>query len=215
MKTTMPVVFARVADMKYYKGITDTDKPENGGKYVNDTGLAHECYNFDTVVEEGQNYEKCLGFFQLSGGKRGVGQLHIENIVGCEAYKKEESCEGVTVVFVSKSNRAKSMRIVGFYKNATVYRYPHFMRFESGYEQMYWFEAKKEDCVILPYHTRFASSNWYVPNSTAKDAFGFGRSQIWYAAGSGASQKEIEYVQKVLKSIDEYDGENWMDKEVN
>lgn len=210
-----PIIFARIADMKYYRGITEKDMPENGGKYVKDTGLANECYNFDPINQDGEDYEKCLGFCMLSGGKNGVSQLHIEKIVGCEDCKKEESCEGVTVVFVSKSSRAKSMRVVGFYRNATVYRYPHFMEFENGYEQMYWFEAKKEDCVLLPYSTRFGSSSWYVPNSTARDDFGFGRSQIWYAAGKGASDREIEYVEKMLKSIDEYDGDNWMNKEAN
>mgnify|MGYP004514316289 FL=1 len=209
-----PIIFARVADMKYYKGITETDKPENGGSYVHDTGLAHECYNFDPIVEDGEDFEKCLGYCRMAGGKNGVNQLHIEKIVGCEVCKKEEICEGVIVVFVSKSSRAKNMRVVGFYKNATVYRYPHFMQFESGYEQEYWFEAKKEDCVLLPYSTRFSSSDWYVPNSTASDEYGFGRSQIWYAAGKGASEKEIEYVEKMIKSIDEYVGENWMEKEV-
>lgn len=209
-----PIIFARVADMKYYKGITDIDKPENGGSYVNDTGLAHECYNFDPVIETGQDFEKCLGFCMMSGGKNGVNQLHIEKITGCEACKKEEACEGVTVVFVSKSSRAQTMRVVGFYKNAIVYRYPHFMKFDGGYEQMYWFEAKKEDCVLLPYSTRFGSSAWFVPNSTAKDDFGFGRSQVWYAGSKGASDKELEYVERMILSIDSYQGENWMEKEV-
>ena len=104
-----PIIFARVADMKYYKGITDTDKPENGGSYVSDTGLAHECYNFQPIIQTGENFEKCIGFCMMSGGKNGVNQLHIEKIVGCEACKKEEACEGVTIVFVSKSSRAYSM----------------------------------------------------------------------------------------------------------
>lgn len=208
-----PIIFARVADMKYYKGITKNDVPENGGSYVKDTGMAHECYNFLPIMEEGQDYEKCLGFCMMSGGKHGVNQLHIEKIVGCEDCKKEEACENVIVVFVSKSSRAKNMRVVGFYKNATVYRYPHLMTFEDGDEQMYWFEAKKEDCVVLPYSTRFSSSKWYVPKSNNDSEFGMGRSQVWYAGSKGASKKELEYVEKMIQSISEYDGENWMDKE--
>ena len=47
-----PIIFARIADMKFYKGITDTDKPVNGGSYVKDTNYAHECYNFDSVILE-------------------------------------------------------------------------------------------------------------------------------------------------------------------
>lgn len=209
-----PIIFARVADMKYYKGITKTDVPENGGSYVSDTGMAHECYNFDPIVQEGEDYEKCLGFCMLSGGKTGANQLHIEKIVGCEGCTNEEACENVTVVFVSKASRAKNMRVVGFYKHATVYRYPHFMKFENGYEQMYWFEAKKEDCVVLPYFTRFSSSQWYVPKSSAKSEFGMGRSQVWYAGSKGASANELKYVEKMLQSINEYDGENWINEEV-
>lgn len=209
-----PIIFARVADMKYYRGITETDTPENGGSYVADTGLAHECYNFDPITQNGEEFEKCIGFCMMSGGKNGVNQLHIEKIVGCEACRKEEFCEGVIVVFVSKARGSKSMRVVGFYKNATVFRRPRFMEFENGYEQMYWFEAKKEDCVVLPYSTRFGSSQWYVPNSAAKADFGFGRSHIWYAGGKGASAEEIEYVEKMINSVENYQGKNWMDKEV-
>ena len=137
-----PIIFARVADMKYYKGITETDTPENGGSYVKDTGRAHECYNFAPVIQEGQDYEKCLGFCMVSGGKYGASQLHIERIVGCEDCSNEEACENVIVVFVSKSSRAKTMRVVGFYRNATVYRYPHYMEFDDGYEQMQYFGIK-------------------------------------------------------------------------
>lgn len=210
-----PIIFARVADMKYYKGITDTDKPENGGSFVTDTGMAHECYNFDPIIQEGEDYQKCLGFCMLSGGKNGVNQLHIENIVGCEAFKKEGSVDNVIVVFVSKSSRAKTMRVVGFYKNATVYRLPQYMNFGDDYEQMYWFEARKEDCVVLPYATRFSSSQWYVPKSSSKSEFGMGRSQIWYAGNKNASPAEIAYVERMIQSIMEYQGENWIDKEVS
>ena len=78
-----PIIFARIADMKFYKGITDTDKPVNGGSYVKDTNYAHECYNFDPVILE-DNKEYCLGFTQLLGGKDP--QLHIERIVGCTRF---------------------------------------------------------------------------------------------------------------------------------
>ena len=64
-----------------YNGITEDDKPVNGGAYVNETGFAHECYNFSTVIEDNQDYEKCLGYFRSNGSK--TGQLHIEKMPGC------------------------------------------------------------------------------------------------------------------------------------
>ena len=145
-----PVVFARVADMKYYQGITDQDTPSNGGSYVNDTGLAHECYNFAPIVQEGNDYEKCLGFVMMSGGN-GAEQLHIEKIPGCEGLKHEDAAYGVTVIFVSKAISSKSMRVVGFYKDAVVYRYPQYMEFDGGYCQEYSLRLKKR--IALFCHT--------------------------------------------------------------
>lgn len=208
-----PIIFARVASMRYYKGITENDRPKNGGSFVSSTGMAHECYNFDPIIQDGEDYEKCIGYCQLSGGKAGVNQMHIEKIVGCKACKKEDCCENVTVVFVARTSDTKSMRVVGFYKNATVFRRPRIMLFDNGYEQTYWFEAKAEDCVLLPYETRINKSMWYVPCSSKK-GFGMGQSGIWYAGGEGASDDETEYVERMINSIDNYHGENWMNKEV-
>ncbi|MCQ2354975.1 MAG: hypothetical protein MJ102_07760 [Clostridia bacterium] len=208
------IIFVRIADMKYYRGITEKDVPHNGGSFVSDTGEAHECFNFDPVIADGENYEKCIGYFQLSGGT-GVEQLHIEKIRGCELLKNSDAAEGIDVVFVSKALGSQNMRVVGFYKNAVVYRFPHCMTFDSGYEQTYWCEAKKEDCVLLPYSTRFSDKNWYVPSSTSKYAdYGFGRSNIWYAGAKGASDEEIAYTDRMKAAIHAYSGENRLDAEV-
>ena len=44
-----PIIFARISNMSYYKGVTDRDRPENGGSYVGGTGMARECFNFDAI----------------------------------------------------------------------------------------------------------------------------------------------------------------------
>ena len=206
-----PIIFVRVADMKYYQGITEKDKPVNGGSYVKETGCAHECYNFAPVLEDGCDIEKCLGFFMLTG--KNTQELHIEKMPGCKLLKNEEEIKDVTVVFVSKALGSKTMRVVGFYKNATAFRHPHYMIFDNDYEQQYMFEAAKENCVVLPYSTRFSSSNWYVPSSTTSgNSFGFGRANVWYAGGEGASPEEMQYVERMINSIDSYTGENWIEK---
>lgn len=209
-----PIIFARVADMKYYQGITEQDRPFNGGSYVKETGNAHECYNFDPIIQDGQDYEKCIGYFQMSGG-HGADQIHIEKIVGCELMKNEEAVKDVHVVFVSKAPSSKTMRVIGFYKNAVVYRYPKVMEFGEEYVQTYWFEAAKENCVLLPYAERHGGSKWFVPAGSSKyQEYGFGRANVWFAGGKGASEKELEYVERMIRAIDTYQGENWMDKEV-
>lgn len=203
-----PIIFVRVAYMMYYQGITDEDTPMNGGSYVQETGKAHECCNFLPIIQEGEDYEKCIGYFQMLGKAE---QLHIENIVGCSALKDEESVNGVIVVFVSKAPNS-SMRAVGFYKNATVYRRLHGMHFGEDDVQYYLLEAKKEDCVLLPYQERHKGNKWFVPSSTSKHQnFGMGRSNIWYCGNKGASQEEIAFTNRFIDSVESYDGENWID----
>lgn len=208
-----PIIFARITSMNYYKGITDNDQPENGGAFVRDTNQAHECYNFEAVkFDDGK--EECLGFVQLLGNsKSNELQIKIENIVGCEDFKNEEYVEGVTIVWCAKAKRSKNIRVVGFYKNATVFRHYKEQDFSDGYVQFYNFVADKKDCVLLPYHERFNNGDWYVPTSHKNNYnFGFGRSSIWYAGSKTEDEKEIEYVEKMINSIENYNGENWIDK---
>lgn len=205
-----PIIFARIADMKFYKGITDTDKPVNGGSYVKDTNYAHECYNFDPVILE-DNKEYCLGFTQLLGGKEP--QLHIERIVGCKSMKDALSVDDVIVVFCSKAHVAKTMRVVGFYKNATVYRYYRECIFpgkdEEEYIQAYSFIAEKKDCVLLPYQERFINGNWFVPTSGKMGySFGYGHSNIWFAGSGTDNMDELNYVNRMIESVEGYTGEN-------
>ena len=208
-----PIIFCRIADMKYYRGITDDDRPINGGAYVNETGNAHECYNFDYANVDGENV--CLGFVMMARtSATGNVALHIEKISGCELAKNQESVDGVTVVWCAKGEGRTSTRVVGFYKNATAYRYPQFADFENGYCQQFNFVAKKEDCVLLPINERYTKSDWYVPMSGKNGyEFGFGRSNVWFANGENGSLKERDYVERVLEAIENYSGRNLMEEE--
>lgn len=210
-----PIIFARVADMKYYRGITDLDTPVNGGAYVKETNMAHECFNFDPVEMEEGNI-RCLGFAQLMGNAKNVNpQLHIERIVGCKAYRKEEQVDDVTVVFCAKARNSSSMRVVGFYKHATVYRHYQEAAFDTGYVQSYSFIAAKDDCVLIPYRNRYRDSRWVVPVSgVGSKKFGFGRANIWYAGSDTDDKDEIQYVERILTYIENYNEENAMEEEV-
>jgi len=208
-----PIIFARVADMYYYNGITEKDKPVNGGAYVNETGEAHECYNF-SPVKFLDGYEACLGFVMLAGAKENTDtRLHIEKIVGCEALKKDEFVHNVTVVFCSKAYNSPTMRVVGFYKNATVYRDAQFEDFVNGYVQQYNFIADKNDCVLLPYQERHKGKRWYIPMSKKRNSsFGFGRSNIWYAQGYQTDKKLYDFLESMIQNIEMYDGDNWVER---
>lgn len=59
----MRILFCNIAWMKEYRGNEDgKDIPLNGGSYVDETGDAHEKYNFTPVNMEGREGLYCLGF---------------------------------------------------------------------------------------------------------------------------------------------------------
>ena len=208
-----PIIFARVADMYYYNGITQKDTPVNGGSYVNETGEAHECYNF-SPVQFTDGSQACFGFVMLAGTKENVDtKLHIEKIIGCEALKKEDVVHNVTVVFCSKAPNSPTMRVVGFYKNATVYREYQYEEFPDGYVQAFNFIAEKNDCVLLPYQERHKGQRWYIPMSKKRNSsFGFGRSNIWYAQGYRTDEKLHDFLERMIHNIETYNGENWVER---
>lgn len=58
----MRILFCNIAWMKEYRGNEDgKDTPLNGGSYVDETGDAHEKYNFTPVNMEGKEGLYCLG----------------------------------------------------------------------------------------------------------------------------------------------------------
>lgn len=59
----MRILFCNIAWMKEYRGNEDgKDTPLNGGSYVDETGDAHEKYNFAPVNMEGGKAYIVWGF---------------------------------------------------------------------------------------------------------------------------------------------------------
>ena len=123
------------------------------------------------------------------------------------------SVDNVIVVFCSKAHNSKTMRVVGFYKNATAFRDYQECVFPSedgnDYVQSYSFLAEKKDCVLLPYQERFRTGDWFVPTSGKMGySFGYGHNNIWFAGSNTYNMDEINYVNKMIESIENYNGEN-------
>ncbi|CAM2076742.1 MAG: Nucleotide modification associated domain-containing protein [uncultured Clostridium sp.] len=207
------ILFCNIAWMDKYRGINDNDTPVNGGSYVEDTNNAHEAYNFEpmyfTDTEEHTQY--CLGFFETkstNGNNRN--QLHIEKIDN-NSDKNIESIDNVLVIWCAKSPTNDFTSIVGWYKNATVYREYQSVEFESGYVQDYNILAKAEECVLLPSNIRSRKTMWWVPRVAKKNgpSYGFGQANVWFANEKDNRNKD-EYIDKIINLIDNYDGENYM-----
>lgn len=212
----MRVLFLNIAWMKYYKGIyPNLDEPLNGGNYVSKQKDAHEKYNFHPFVINGEfnNDEVCLGFFSTkSTNKTDSNQLHIEKIEG--AVLEDDVIYDVLVIWCAKQAEYDNRTVVvGWYKNARVYRYYNVVEFacDGGEkdEQYYSVAAKADNCVLLPVAERSRYTKWNVPRKRPKGAdFGFGSANVWF----GSEDRAKNYINKLAENIYSYDGENWLRK---
>lgn len=198
----MKILFCRIAHMKYYKGIKEyKDEPKNGGKYVEETGDAHEKYNFKERFIDGENV--CLGFFETkSTNGEYSNQVHIEKIKGCK--KSDNIIDNVLVIWCATAYENEFM-IVGWYKNATVYRYYEEHKFDDDYIQSYNVKANSKDCFLIP--ADGSRRSWKVATKKRMKTYGFGsRPPVWYA-----NEEESEnYIEDLIKRIENYNDGNWL-----
>jgi len=182
------ILFCNIAYMQYYDFELIKETPKHGGQYVTDTGDALEKHNFH-ICEDGQ----VRGFVETkyrdsySSGKQ-PNQIRIENIDA--HYRSTDKIDGVTVVFCAYSDTYKKSVIVGWYKDATVYR----ARPEYNGRQ-YNIECYIENAYLLDEKSRA----FIVPRA-AQDGFGFGQANVWYAK----EERAAEFVSSVFDYIDGY-----------
>lgn len=221
----MRILFCNIAWMDYYKGNRDgNDPPKGGGSYVAENHDAHEKYNFEAVhLTDETGYPEgdyCLGFVETksTNGKES-NQLNIEKINGCELCKKESEVDDVLVIYCAlyPDSMDKETYVVGWYKHATVYRHYETMEFgstdsEEVYYQSYNAIAKKDDCTLLPRSSRRKASRWRVPRKTKGVSYGFGQANVWFAQNTNENEYLDIFLKKIIKQIEEYDGENWIDE---
>ncbi|MBR5297974.1 MAG: hypothetical protein IKU29_08960, partial [Parabacteroides sp.] len=174
------VVFCEVAWMKYYNGVTDDDMPKNGGKYIKEYNDGGEVYNFTPYNH------KCYGYVMHKGD-----ELHIERYD--KILKDFDEVRDVTVVWVASDG--ESSKIVGWYENATMYRFwQSYMDpiFSGDRENFYNFVADEKDCYLIDESNR----SFVIPRaSLAGRGKGMGQSQVWYAESEFAQK---EFIPKVL-----------------
>lgn len=82
----------------------------NSGRYW-ESNTGHEIFNLDKNSVDGRYYGYCPPY----------GNIDITNL---GAHKSEESISGVIVVYTAKTKNSSDREIIGFCKNATVYRKP-------------------------------------------------------------------------------------------
>lgn len=181
----MRILFCNIAYMQYYDYELIEENPRHGGKYVDVTNDAYEKNNFH-ICEDG----KLRGFVETTyidtyEGQKKPKNIRIENIDS--KYKNQDKISNVTVVFCAHSDTLKKSVIVGWYKNATVYR-----KREIYKDRQYNLICNSEDGYLIEEQFRCFG----VPRATDSSC-GFGRANIWYAK----EKEAIDYVNEVLEYI--------------
>ena len=219
----MRILFCNIAWMDYYKGIIlGKDEPKNGGSYVAKYNDAGEQYNFQPVSLTNDNSEYpdgdyCLGFVMTkSTNGQDDNQLNIDKIEGCNALKNETEANDVLVIYCAKypDSSTNETYVVGWFRHATVYRDYQYIDLSDGYSRYYNAIAKKEDCVLLPRPIRRKSNRWWIPRKRVGTSYGFGQSNVWFAQKSEDNPALKQFLNNIIKQIELYSDENWVDKEM-
>lgn len=172
----MPLIFFNIGWMEEYKGQSEVDQISGGHGYIREHGIGHEQYNFFSHKGTVYGYAPVKWYPEAEKFQ----QISIERL---GASKKDESIKNVIVVFMAKSPFTQNTYVVGWYKHATVYRWPQ----ESEYQMVknatlyYVCKTHETDAYCIPASQR----TLIIP--TAKDR-GYGQSTVWYAE----SRKDIQ-----------------------
>lgn len=200
------ILFCNIAWMKNYTGDYD-DKPVNGGGYIEEEGTGGEIYNFL------DNNGKCYGYVMVGGNGNMALQKYYKGVKSTDEY-----VDDILVVWVATNEKSKP-KIVGWYKNARVYR--SFQKTTSfTYQDVdlyYNIVAEAIDCYLLPEDNRTITID--RANEVGK-GMGMGQSNIWYADSVYA---KANIIPRVIQYIDTYnDGysnfiyDDWdIEKEIN
>ncbi len=165
----MKLLFAHISWMPEYAGkASETIFSTHG--WVEENNEAGERSNFKPV--KGQVYGYVPVVQRPHGGD--PGEIKIERL-GAE--KGDNFIDGVTVIwFANKPIESKKAYVVGWYRNARVFR-----KSKLGGPYGYRIACKRADATLVPENLRTVR----IPHKRSVEGqrlgFGYGQSSIWYA----------------------------------
>lgn len=204
------IVFCNIAWMERYQGLQGDVVPQSGGAYVARHHEAGEVINFLPFTvsgADGAQEKVCyLGSYETKARGETNNQTRIERIRGCALRRTQDHAEHVTVVWCAKNPKdALGTRVVGWYEDATVWRYYQILPIDeedgSTWERWFNVQAPVDKGVLLPVEER-KEPRWRIPRHKAGASvpFGFGQANIWYASEPEADT----FVKRIAAQIRAY-----------
>ncbi|MEG1408946.1 MAG: DUF3883 domain-containing protein [Terrisporobacter sp.] len=187
MNENEKILFAKVGWMRSYNGL-EYDSLTGGKPHIDENNTGMEIYNYS--YENGKYY----GFVMSNGC--------IDIHKNLNAEKNDEYIDGVTVVWVATNPFTKKIRIIGWFKEARVYKNEQSpkkgsKRFldNNNEEFVYNIEGEFKKSKLLEIDERKFS----IPIASV-DGYGMGRSNLWYCR----SEKNKKFKKEVLDYINNY-----------
>jgi hypothetical protein len=171
-----PLLFGNIGWMTRYAGPLNSDPATGGHAWLKDHPSGHEAWNF--LPHRGMVYG-CI-----------PGKAQTINIEKLGAGPEDKSIDGVTMVFIARDPRSKQTRIVGWYRNATVYRNRGDITLvrKPSTAVEYQIVAKASDVTLLePLQRAFVVPTKKAPGS-------LGQSLLWYGGTDEYRQRVREYI---------------------
>lgn len=180
-------------------------------RYVKENNTACELFNFQSINIKGK--DMCWGFFEpgfTQGGYDNGGKQRKVSLNRIDKSGDSVLCiDNVTVIWCAYIDSLKHSSVIGWYRDAKVYRdmialpYERFPeRCTPEFEYVHNVESAKENCVLLPIE-EIKSCRWLSPRQKT-DGYGFGQSNMWYAEEALAK----DFVDSILLKVDTYAGKN-------
>lgn len=181
----MRIIFFNIGWMRNYNGMKG-DSIARGG--TNNDDKNHESCNFSTIRNQ------VYGYVQPTGKSKQVKkrQIRIEKL---GAKKTDKSISNITVVWTAAAPDSGGTVVIGWYKNATVYRHSQPLKKRTHLQKdnglnHYQATTSKENAILLPVEKRIQ----IIPRGVKG---GIGQSNVWY----GNKPESKQYVDPVIKLI--------------
>jgi hypothetical protein len=160
-----PIIYFNIGWMKHYAGASPDDPTIGGHGWLVDHKHGLECFNY--LPTKAGSVE----------GYRPPGARDKVNIGRLGAKPSDDTIDGVLVVWLAREPGSGKTLVVGWYRDATVYREARSGQFHlKDMDSEYSVTALKEDAVLVPVGAR----SFQVPSSRTTPGEGFGQKPTWY-----------------------------------
>ena len=183
-----PLLFAHISWMTEYSG-KPGEKISSTHGYVIENKTGHERWNYKPEGDRIRGYVPIRG----KAKENAPGEIAIEKL---GASKNDDFIDDVTIVwFANDPNNSKQAYIIGWYRNATVFREAQFRRHRE-----FRMECAIDDATLLaPSARKFAIP--HVRSIRGRElGYGYGQSNVWYA--DNAPRRFLRTVREFMDGVD-------------